>query len=104
MPTKKRKVWVVQLQESHSITIAMSSNIVGLSCCAYYYQPKLSDNLVIISVLSTMTNKHLRRGFAKCFNRIRKQSYKWNHKRVYCKLRFNLRIKHKQRIARSTKP
>ncbi|WP_180297844.1 hypothetical protein [Snodgrassella alvi] len=31
---------------------AMSCAIVGLSRCAYYYQPKLPDDSVIMSVLS----------------------------------------------------
>ncbi|WP_180297888.1 hypothetical protein [Snodgrassella alvi] len=52
MPTQARKAWAVQLQESHSVTIAMSCAIVGLSRCAYYYQPKLPDDAVIMSVLS----------------------------------------------------
>ncbi|WP_143557141.1 IS3 family transposase [Snodgrassella alvi] len=75
--------------------------IVGLSRCAYYYQPKLQDDLVIMSVLGTITDRHLRWGFPKCFNRIRRLGYKWNHKRVYrvyCELKLNLRVKRKQRI------
>ncbi|PIT54368.1 transposase [Snodgrassella alvi] len=79
----------------------MSCAIVGLSRCAYYYQPKLPDDSVIMSVLSAITDKHLRWGFPKCFNRIRKLGYKWNHKRVYrvyCQLKLNRRVKRKQRI------
>ncbi|SCB86916.1 putative transposase [Gilliamella bombicola] len=39
--------------------------------------------------------------FPKCFNRIKKLGYKWNHKRVYrvyCELKLNLRVKRKKRI------
>ena len=91
----------MQLQISHPITIAMSCAIVGLSRCAYYYQPKLSDDSVIVSVLSAITDRHLRWGFPKCFNHIRKFGYKWYHNRVYrvyCQLKLNLRVKRKQRI------
>jgi hypothetical protein len=49
---KARKVWAVQLQENHSVTIAMSCAIVR---CAYYYQPKLPDDSVIMSVLRAIT-------------------------------------------------
>ncbi|WMY92427.1 IS3 family transposase [Snodgrassella communis] len=55
-----------------------------------------------MSVPSAVTDKHLRWGFHKCFNCIRKLGYKWNHKRVYrvyCELKLNLRVKRKQRIA-----
>jgi putative transposase len=91
----------MQLQENHSVTIAMSCAIVGLSRCAYYYQLKLPDDSVIISVLSAITDRHLRWGFPKRFNRIRKLGYKWNYKRVYriyCQLKINLRVKRKQCI------
>ncbi|PIT51296.1 hypothetical protein BHC44_10825 [Snodgrassella alvi] len=76
MPTGAPKAWAVQLQENHSITIAMSCAIAGLSRCTYYYQPKLPDDSVMMSVRSAITDKHLRCGFPKCFNRIRKLGYK----------------------------
>ncbi|NUE97115.1 IS3 family transposase, partial [Gilliamella sp. ESL0232] len=60
MPTKARKTWAQQLQQNHLVTIAMSCAIVGLSRCAYYYQPKLQDDSVIISVLNAITDRHLR--------------------------------------------
>ncbi|WP_255458441.1 hypothetical protein [Gilliamella sp. ESL0250] len=44
MPTKARKTWAQQLQQNYPVTIAMSCAIVGLSRCAYYYQPKLPDD------------------------------------------------------------
>jgi hypothetical protein len=59
VPTKARKTWAQQLQQNHSVAIAMSCAIVGLSLCAYYYQPELLDD----SVLNAITNRHLRWGF-----------------------------------------
>jgi hypothetical protein len=44
VPTKARKTRAQQLQQNHSVTIAMSCAIVGLSRCAYYYQAKLLDD------------------------------------------------------------
>ncbi|PIT12287.1 hypothetical protein BHC44_06375 [Snodgrassella alvi] len=60
MPTKVRKTWVQALQKNNSVTITMSYGIVGLSRCAYYYQPKLQDDSMIISVLNAITDRHLR--------------------------------------------
>ncbi|WP_180297119.1 hypothetical protein [Snodgrassella communis] len=48
------------LQESHSVTFAMSCTIVGLSGCAYFYLSKLLDDSVIISVFNAITVRHLR--------------------------------------------
>jgi putative transposase len=101
VPTQARKVWAVQLQENYYVTIVMSCAIVGLSRCAYYYQPKLPDDSVIMSVLSAITDKHLCWNLPQCFNRIKKLGYNWNHKRIYriyCQLKLNLRVKRKQRI------
>jgi putative transposase len=47
----------------------MSCTIIGLNRCAYYYQPKLPDDSVIMSVLSALTDRHLRWNFPKYFNR-----------------------------------
>ena len=65
MPTTARKTWAQQLQQNHSFTITMSCAIVGLSRCAYYYQPKLQDDSMIVSVLNAITDWHLRWGFPK---------------------------------------
>jgi len=34
-----------------------------ISCCMYYYQPKLVDDTVIIDALSTLAEKHPKYGF-----------------------------------------
>jgi hypothetical protein len=59
VPTKARKTWAQQLQQNHLVSCA----IVGLSLCAYYYQPELLDDSVIVSMLNAITDRHLRRGF-----------------------------------------
>ncbi|MGG1353811.1 IS3 family transposase [Psychrobacter pacificensis] len=79
-----------------------------MSRTAYYYKPKLSDDSEIIDVLNKLTDKHNRWGFPKCFKRIRKLGYQWNHKRVhrvYTALNLNLRRKSKRRLpARNPQP
>ncbi len=74
---------------------------MNVSRCAYFYQPKSTDDSMIISLIQSMTDKHLRWGFPKCFHRIRKLGYKWNHKRVYrffCLLKLNIRSKRNKRL------
>ncbi|MCO6504410.1 MAG: hypothetical protein J6568_03210 [Snodgrassella sp.] len=48
----------MQLQQSHNVTIAINCAIVGLSRCAYYYQPKLQDDYLMMSVPSAITDRH----------------------------------------------
>ncbi|MCO6504714.1 MAG: hypothetical protein J6568_04760 [Snodgrassella sp.] len=45
----------MQLQQSHSVTIAMSCAIVGLSRSADDNQPKLADNALMMVVTSANT-------------------------------------------------
>ncbi|MWP50480.1 hypothetical protein GQ591_12135, partial [Gilliamella sp. Lep-s5] len=67
MPTQERKRWVEKRQATHSITIAMSCAIMGLSRSAYYYQPKLPDHSMIIAILSDIAERHLRWVFLNVF-------------------------------------
>ena len=60
----------------------MSYVIVNLSHCSYYNQPRSADDFMMISLRQLITDKHLHWGFPKCFCRIRKLGYKWNHKRL----------------------
>jgi putative transposase len=72
-----------------------------MSRTAYYYEPKLSDDNEIIDALKGLVEKHQRWGFPKCFKRLRKLGYHWNHKRVYrvyTELKLNLRRKAKRRL------
>lgn len=75
--------------------------MVCLSRSVYYYQAKRSDDKQVIDVLDELTQKYQRWGFPKCFNRIRKLGYQWNHKRVYRiykLLKLNLKRKSKKRL------
>lgn len=62
----------------------------------------------MIDVLDELTQKYQHWGFPKCFNRIRKLGYQWNHKRVYRiykLLKLNLKRKSKKRLpSRSPDP
>ncbi|MCO6504759.1 MAG: hypothetical protein J6568_04995 [Snodgrassella sp.] len=53
-----RKAWRVQLQESHSVILAISCAIIGLSRCPDHDPPKLADDAVMILVLSAITDRH----------------------------------------------
>ena len=101
MPTSVRKSRAQTLQSQYCVTNKMSCTIVHLSRRADYYQPKSVDDFMIISLFKSITDKHLRWGFPKCFHRIRKLGYKYNYKRiyrVYCQLKHNIRSKRNKRL------
>ena len=101
MPVAERKVWAQELQATHQVGVTMSCKVVSISRTAFYYQPTLTDDSAIIDALNDLVEKHQRWGFPKCFKRLRKLGYHWNHKRVYrvyTELKLNLRRKSKRRL------
>ena len=101
MPVVERKALAQQLQAQHGISIVVSCQIVCISRTDYYYVPKLNDDEAIVDKLAELTDKHTRWGFPKCYKRLRKLGYVWNHKsvyRVYTAMKLNLRRKAKRRL------
>jgi len=71
------------LVEALALTVSKACVIVKLSCLAWYREGPIERQLVadklIIDAMNAVVEKHVRRGFWKCFYRIR---HLWNHKRV----------------------
>jgi len=75
--------------------------LLKLSRTVYGYSAKKPDDGKIKEALMTIVKKHARRGFKKCFGKLRLDGHTWNHKRVYrvyCELELNLRKKPKKRF------
>lgn len=67
----------------------------------YGYQPKESDDELVIEALVRLAEKHPRFGFGKLFPLLRREQPMWNHKRVlrvYRALKLHLRRKGKKRL------
>lgn len=77
--------------------------LFGISRKTYYYRPAFSENNKEISeLLVRLAESHRRWGFGLMFRWLKRNGYRWNHKRVYriyCELSLNLRIKPKKRLA-----
>ncbi|WP_432784542.1 IS3 family transposase [Oligella sp. MSHR50489EDL] len=101
VPVETRKAWARDLQARHQVSIVKSCQAVGISRTAYYYRKRQVDDSCVEEVLLRLTERHPRRGFVKCFDRLRALGHTWNHKRVqrvYHQLRLQLRSKSKQRL------
>jgi putative transposase len=94
-----------KLKNKHQVSVGFACICFNISKSTYYYQPKLSnDNILIADYLIRLTTTHKRWGFKLCYLYLRNiKGYKFNHKRVYRiyrELELNLRIKPRRRIKR----
>lgn len=75
--------------------------MLNFSRSVYRYQPDPDRDKEVIDALSYLVEKYPRYGFPKLFVLLRRQGYRWNHKRVhrvYCKMGLNIRRKGKKRL------
>lgn len=89
------------VKDKYAVKVIRACRICGLSQSAYYYKAKKSDDTEIEEALQELAGRYPRRGFEMMFKQLRRDGYKWSHKRVYrvyCELKLNLRIKPKKRI------
>jgi len=80
-----------------------SCQAVGLSRAAWYKVPedRLKRDGEVIAALTRITDQHRRWGFWKCYQRLRLDGKRWNHKRVYrvyCELGLNHKRRTKKRL------
>ena len=87
----------------HHQSKAKACRLAGLSRTVLY-RPKL-DRLArdreVIDAINEVIAKRPRWGFWKCFDRMRLDGYRFNHKRVhrvYCEMRLNMKRRTKKRI------
>lgn len=75
--------------------------IVLISRTLYAYAPTSRDDTDVIETLIRLADSYPRYGFGKLFSLLRRQGYRWNHKRVhriYRQLKLHLRRKGKKRL------
>jgi putative transposase len=89
----------------HELSVVRACGAVGLSRTAYYRPPQdrtLRDGAVI-DALQQVVERQGRWGFWKCYDRLRLDGRRWNHKRVhrvYRALRLNLPRRTRRRVPR----
>ena len=88
--------------KDHQLLVRQACQIVQLSRAAYYREPGCSArrDQEVIDALNQVVEKRPRWGFWKCFDRLRIEGRRWNHKRVhrmYCALKLNLPRRTKKR-------
>jgi len=91
--------------QDHLLPVARACRVVRLSRAAYYRPPISATrrDAAVIAVLTDVVARYPRWGFWKCFDRMRHEGHRWNHKhvhRVYCALRLNLPRRTTRRVPR----
>lgn len=87
--------------EEHKVSQRQACRALQVPRSTVQYQPKPKNDEKVIALLQELVDKHPAIGFWKCFHRIRRMGYKWNHKRVYrvyTALKMNIRRRHKKRL------
>ena len=87
--------------DHHCVSQRQACQAVSLPRSSFAYQPKKKNDEEVIEQLRTLTDKHPSIGFWKCYYRLRKQAFPWNHKRVYRvykQMRLNIRRRAKKRL------
>lgn len=89
------------MTQEHVLSIRQACEVVTLPRSSFQYKNKQKDDAAIIEQLQELVDKHPSIGFWKCYYRIRRQGFEWNHKRVYrvyTAMRLNIRRRHKRRL------
>ena len=101
-PTARRQVIEI-LTTEHPLSVRRACRVAGLARAAWYVPPPIPAvrDAAVIEVLQGLVGEHTRWGFRKCYDRLRLDGYRWNHKRVhrvYCALRLNLPRRTRRRV------
>jgi putative transposase len=93
---------VEYMQQSHQLSQRQACKVIRLPRSSYAYTKaaKPIDHL-IMEQLSALVDRHPSIGFWKCYHRLRRADYHWNHKRVYrvyTAMKLNIRRRAKKRL------
>lgn len=98
-----RKQMAQEAIRNRNISVRFACQLCVVSESCYRYQPKLSEkNSVIADWLIRITDSQKNWGFGLCYLYLRNvKGLRFNHKRIYCELSLNMRIKPKKRLKRN---
>ena len=98
----EQKTAVDYLVSEHKLSVRRACEAINISRSSYQYKAKSKDeDIQIVQLLTALVDKHPSIGFWKCYHRLRRQGYHWNHKRVYriyTQMKLNIRRRAKKRL------
>ncbi len=85
----------------HGISIRQACKSVSISRSSFDYEKIVRDDNPVIEELQKLIEKRPAIGFWQCYHRLRRNSFMWNHKRVYrvySNMGLNIRRRAKKRL------
>ena len=92
---------VVTLRHEHGLSERRACAAVNLRRSVNRYRSRPNRDGELVELLLQLAHQRPEEGFPKLFKRLRRQGWRWNHKRVhrvYCSLKLNKRRKGKKRL------
>lgn len=89
------------VRQEHGLSERQACSVLSISRSVNRYVPQPKDDQAVIEALMRLSDRHPELGFGKLFKMLRRQGYRWNHKRVYriyCALKLNNRRRGKKRL------
>lgn len=86
---------------AHQISQRQACQSLSIARTTVQYIKKPKPDEQVIGQLEILVNKHPSIGFWKCYHRLRRQGYIWNHKkvyRIYSEMGLNIRRRYKKRL------
>lgn len=65
------------------VSVSQACKHIGMAKSSFYYEHKVKDDSEIIEAINILLDKYPKNGFWLISNRLKKQGYPWNHKRIY---------------------
>lgn len=89
------------VRQEHGLSERRACTVLAISRSVNRYEPQPKDDQIVIKALMRLSDRHPELGFGKLFKMLRRQGYRWNHKRVYRiygALKLNKRRRGKKRL------
>lgn len=83
------------------VSMRKACQAVNISRSSFCYTPKPPDDEQVIMELTALVENHPSIGFWKCYHRLRRKGFNWNHKRVYrvyTQMKLNIRRRCRKRL------
>jgi putative transposase len=105
MSLSNRRLWVTEFIQEHALSQRSACDLMVMSRSQYVYESQKQEDVMLVKALISIKAKHSYYGVPRVLNRLRRQGFEVNGKRVYRLMRsLNLLSKKKKKAKRPFVP